>query len=76
MLTNMFISIIVDNFNKLRQEQLKQQNEVELIQFMMTKTKRWLGTLTLSFFLKRKEANLDVFFFFRSAIIQRRAGKD
>ncbi|CAF1236168.1 unnamed protein product [Adineta ricciae] len=43
MLSNMFISIIVDNFNKLRQEQLKQENEVELIQFMTTKTKRWLG---------------------------------
>jgi len=43
LLSNMFISIIVDNFNKLRQEQLKGENEVELMQFTLEKMKRWLG---------------------------------
>lgn len=43
LLSNMFISIIVDNFNLIRREQLKQANEVELIQFTMEKIKQWMG---------------------------------
>lgn len=43
LLTNMFISIIVDNFNILRREQLKRANEVELLQFTMQKIKQWLS---------------------------------
>jgi hypothetical protein len=43
LLSNMFISIIVDNFNIIRQEQLKKANEVELIQFTMAKIKQWIG---------------------------------
>jgi hypothetical protein len=43
LLSNMFISIIVDNFNLLREEQLKQANEVELIQFTIAKMKKWMG---------------------------------
>jgi hypothetical protein len=43
LLSNMFISIIVDNFNIIRQEQLKQENEVELIQFTIAKMKKWMG---------------------------------
>ncbi|UJR25593.1 hypothetical protein I4U23_006937 [Adineta vaga] len=42
-LSNMFISIIVDNFNIIRQIELKQKNEVELLQFISIKMKRWLG---------------------------------
>ena len=43
LLSNMFISIIVDNFNVIRQEQAKEANEVELIQFTVQKVKQWLG---------------------------------
>jgi ABC-type uncharacterized transport system permease subunit len=43
LLSNMFISIIVDNFNLIRREQLKQANEVELFQFTVAKMKQWLG---------------------------------
>ncbi|CAF2315024.1 unnamed protein product [Rotaria sp. Silwood2] len=37
LLSNMFISIIVDNFNLIRREQLNCKNEIELIQITMTK---------------------------------------
>jgi predicted PurR-regulated permease PerM len=43
LLSTMFISIIVDNFNIIRQEQLKCENEVELLQFTLEKMKQWLG---------------------------------
>jgi ABC-type uncharacterized transport system permease subunit len=43
LLSNMFISIIVDNFNIIRREQLKRANEVELIQFTIAKMKQWIG---------------------------------
>lgn len=43
LLSNMFISIIVDNFYVVRQEQLKRENEVELIEFAVQKMKQWLG---------------------------------
>lgn len=43
LLSNMFISIIVDNFKIVRREQLKRKNEVELIQFTMEKMTRWIG---------------------------------
>ena len=42
-LSNMFVSIIVDNFNFIRREQLKQANEVELIRFTIEKVKQWMG---------------------------------
>lgn len=44
LLRNMFISIIVDNFNSIRREQLKRANEVELIQFLTEKMKRLFGS--------------------------------
>lgn len=43
LLINMFISIIVDNFKIIREEQLKRENEVELLDFTMGKIKQWLG---------------------------------
>ncbi|CAF0805825.1 unnamed protein product [Rotaria sp. Silwood1] len=46
LLSNMFISIIVDNFNLLRREQLQHKNEIELIQFTITKIKQWLNMTT------------------------------
>ncbi len=49
LLSNMFISIIVDNFNVIRQEQAKEANEVELIQFTVQKVKQWLGMTSKMF---------------------------
>jgi len=43
LLSNMFISIIVDNFNIIRREELKKANEVELLQFTIEKMKQWIG---------------------------------
>lgn len=43
LLSNMFISIVVDNFNLIRREQAKQANEVELLQFTVEKIKQWMG---------------------------------
>ena len=43
LLSNMFISIIVDNFNVIRKEQLQKANEVELLQFTIAKMKKWMG---------------------------------
>ena len=42
-LSNMFISIIVDNFNFIRREYLKRPNEIELLQFVIEKMKLWLS---------------------------------
>ena len=43
LLSSMCVSIIVDNFNSIRQEQLKQPNEVEMIRFIRTKIRQWMG---------------------------------
>ena len=43
LLSNMFVSIIVDNFNEVRRDQMKRGNEVELLQFVMNKMKQFLG---------------------------------
>lgn len=43
LLSNMFVSIIVDNFNDVRRDQMKRGNEVELLQFVMNKMKQFLG---------------------------------
>jgi predicted PurR-regulated permease PerM len=43
LLTNMFVSIIVDNFKQLRQKQSNRADEVELIKFTIQKMKQWLG---------------------------------
>ena len=43
LLTNMFVSIIVDNFNEVRRDQMKRGNEVELFQFVAQKMKQLLG---------------------------------
>ncbi len=43
LLSNMFISIIVDNFNAVRREELKKANDIELIQFTIAKMKQWIG---------------------------------
>jgi predicted PurR-regulated permease PerM len=43
LLGSMFVSIIVDNFKLIRQQELKRDNEVELIQFTIGKLRHWLG---------------------------------
>lgn len=54
LLSSMFISIIVDNFNLIRQDLLKKPNEIEMIQFIRTKVRQWIGkencSSLLSFF--------------------------
>lgn len=43
LIMNMFVSIIVDNFNQLRREQTTNRNDVELIKFIRNQIKRFLG---------------------------------
>ncbi|CAF2051343.1 unnamed protein product [Rotaria magnacalcarata] len=46
MLTNMFVSIIVENFNIVRREPFNHENEVELIHFTIDKIRQWLSMST------------------------------
>ncbi|CAM2704040.1 unnamed protein product [Rotaria socialis] len=46
MLTTMFVSIIVDNFNIVRREPFNHENEVELVHFTIDKIRQWLSMST------------------------------
>ncbi|CAF3678781.1 unnamed protein product [Rotaria sordida] len=59
LLSNMFISIIVDNFNLLRRELLKHKNEIELIQFTKTKIKQWLNITTYKQEIEKKNPIIE-----------------
>ncbi|CAF3361707.1 unnamed protein product [Rotaria sp. Silwood1] len=61
LLSNMFISIIVDNFNLLRREQLQHKNEIELIQFTITKIKQWLNMTTQKRQIKKNQNPITEF---------------
>ena len=48
LLTNMFISIVVDNFNDVRREQNKRGNDIELLRYIRDRVKRFIGMLNTS----------------------------
>lgn len=43
LLMNMFVSIIVDNFNAVRRDNVKKGNDVELLAFIRDQIKRFFG---------------------------------
>lgn len=58
-LVNMFLSIIIENFNKVKQHNDLQSNEHEIIDFMTEQFLNWLGFKSRSIFKNRVGARLE-----------------